>query len=152
MNGAADEASVLEQLEPMQSPIEVTFVQIQSRSCIGQVLLTQLAAQTGYPLGTAAVTRRSKSKKTIANKGVIVLCLNILDIWSDRNSIMKMCQGSCESRMSERGSATNRNNIPAREDVIYGAEVAGVPVKVNFGFRNTFRPSSEFRSDIIFPN
>src|SRR5437762_10811701 len=115
MNGAADEASVLEQLEPMQSPIEVTFVQIQSRSCIGQVLLTQLAAQTGYPLGTAAVTRRSKSKKTIATKGVIVLCLNILDIWSDRNSIMKMCQGSCESRMSERGSATIETTYrPAR--------------------------------------
>lgn len=129
MKGAADEASVLEQLEPMQLPMDVTFVQIQSRSSIGQVLSTHLAAQTGYPLGTAAVTRRSKRKTTIANNGVIVLCLNIL---SDRSSIMKMCQMVRESKMSERDSATKTNIISAREDVICGTEVAGVPVKVNF--------------------
>jgi hypothetical protein len=57
MNGAAAAASADEQLEPIQLPIAVTFVQMQSRVCVGQVLLTQMVAHEGHPVGTWDATR-----------------------------------------------------------------------------------------------
>jgi hypothetical protein len=68
MNGAAAAASAEEQLEPIQFPMEVTFVQIQSRVCPGQGVVTQVTAHGGHPVGTCAVTRRAVRTIAAMNK------------------------------------------------------------------------------------
>jgi hypothetical protein len=57
MNGAAAAASAEEQVLPIQFPMDVTFVQIQSRVCDGHGVSTQVMAQAGHVVGTWAVTR-----------------------------------------------------------------------------------------------
>ena len=81
-NGAATTASSDEQVLPTHPAIVVTFVQMQSRSSIGQVVSTQVTAHGGYPVGTCAATRWAVRTSAAMEKNFIILWLkkSVLDV------------------------------------------------------------------------